>query len=100
MKYQSSRIRHQEILDETLDMTTAENMKQISTKTTKNVLTGGAKAASIIESFPRSGDCNRRRRFSTKYANQDRHAGTSRMMLVFTIPGSATLMHNNTENEC
>jgi hypothetical protein len=71
----------------------------ILTKTAKRVLTGGARAASIIASFPLSGVCNMRRRFSTENANQDRLSGKSRMMFVCTTPGSATLMHNNTENE-
>lgn len=55
------------------------------------VLTDGARAASRIELIPSSGDCKRPRILKTKNAPRDMKGGSSRMMLVSTIPGSAAL---------
>jgi len=73
--------------------------KRLSTISTTEVLTGGARAASIIESTPDSGNCNRCRNFNTRSAKLDRMVGTSLMRFVCTTPGSATLMRNKTKNE-
>ncbi|KVH95861.1 hypothetical protein Ccrd_002074 [Cynara cardunculus var. scolymus] len=54
-------------------------------------LTGGAKAASRIEETPASGDCRRPRTPRTSKATCEMHHGTSRMMSVFTAPGSTAL---------
>jgi len=65
--------------------------KKLSTVSSTEVLTGGAKAASIIESTPDLGNSNSRRNFNTRNAKQDKMVGTSRMRFVCTTPGSATL---------
>lgn len=60
-------------------------------KYTQRILTGGARAASIIELIPHSGVCNRHKSPRNLYAKQDIIDGTSRMMLVCTTPGSTAL---------
>lgn len=58
-------------------------------------LTGGARAASIIEETPAAGDCKRPKNHKTTKAVCEIHHGTSSMMLVFTAPGS-TALHQET----
>lgn len=55
------------------------------------ILTGGASAASTIERTPVSGDWRRPQSFSKKKAICETDEGISRMILVFTAPGSAAL---------
>lgn len=56
--------------------------------------TGGARAASRIDSTPFSGDCKSPRSFKMVNAKREREEGTSRMILVFTTPGSAALQND------
>lgn len=56
-------------------------------------LTGGANAASMIESTPISGDCRSCRNPRTKKASLFRDGGSSLIMFVATAPGSAALKY-------
>lgn len=58
-------------------------------------LTGGAKAASIIEVTPISGGWQRPRILRTKIEDLEIKRGSSRIMFVSTTPGSAALNHAN-----
>lgn len=67
--------------------------------TPKTTLTGGERAASIIELMPCSGVCNRPINLRTLNARPDRIEGTSRIMLVCTTPGSTALQQSQTQEK-
>jgi hypothetical protein len=58
-------------------------------------LTGGAKAASIIELTPISGGWQRPRVLRTKIDDLEIKSGSSCIMFVSTTPGSAALKNGN-----